>query len=82
MDGLGGTMTTARDSNAKRRSIEPDPPAPDPADVESLDVWGFRDTRFHARADGVVELTGTRYELSGQDLPDLLGWVQRTSTRT
>jgi alkyldihydroxyacetonephosphate synthase len=58
--------------------IEPEPIPPDPADVESLDVWGFRDTRFRLRADGVVELTGRRYELSGQELPELLGWVQRT----
>jgi alkyldihydroxyacetonephosphate synthase len=58
--------------------IEPDPPAANLSDVESLDVWGFRDTHFRARADGVVELTGSRYELSGQELPDLLGWVQRT----
>ena len=50
----------------------------DPADVESLDVWGFRDTAFRARADGVVELTGTRYDLAGQEMPDLLEWVQNT----
>jgi alkyldihydroxyacetonephosphate synthase len=57
--------------------IVPDPPAADPADVESLDVWGFRDTRFVARADGVVVLTGSRYALSGQELPELLAWTQR-----
>jgi len=58
--------------------IHPDPIEADPADEESLDVWGFRDTAFRARADGVVELTGSRYDLSGQEMPDLLGWVQRT----
>jgi alkyldihydroxyacetonephosphate synthase len=58
--------------------IEPEPIAPDPADVESLDVWGFRDTRFRMRADGVVELTGGRYDLSGKEMPDLLAWVKQT----
>ena len=27
-----------------------------PGDEESLDVWGFRDTRFQLNTDGVVEL--------------------------
>jgi len=58
--------------------IEPEPLPTHPDDAESLDVWGFRDTRFRARPDGVVELTGRRYELSGQELPDLLRWVQDT----
>ena len=57
--------------------IVPEPIAPDPADQESLDVWGFRDTRFVAREDGVVVLTGSRYALSGQELPELLAWTQR-----
>ena len=43
--------------------IVPEPYAPDPADEESLDVWGFRDTAFRAREDGVVVLTGSRYDL-------------------
>jgi alkyldihydroxyacetonephosphate synthase len=71
-------MTTAHDPSFETPRIEPAPPATSSADAESLDVWGFRDTRFRARADGVVELTGARYELSGQELPDLLDWVKRT----
>jgi len=55
--------------------IHPEPVEPDPADAESLDVWGFRDTAFRLRRDGVVVLTGDRYALSGQELPDLLSWV-------
>jgi len=55
--------------------IHPEPIDPDPADEESLDVWGFRDTAFRLRPDGVVVLTGGRYALSGQELPDLLSWV-------
>ncbi len=58
--------------------IHPEAFEPDPRDEESLDVWGFRDTRFHVRPDGVVQLTGSRYPLSGEELPDLLPWVQRT----
>jgi len=70
------TTPSSFDPNAPR--IYPEPPEPSPADAESLDVWGFRDTRFRAREDGVVEVTGSRYELSGQELPDLLPWVQET----
>jgi alkyldihydroxyacetonephosphate synthase len=58
--------------------IVPEPLEPDPSDAVSLDVWGFRDTAFRARPDGVVVLEGDRYELSGKELPDLLPWVQRT----
>jgi len=57
--------------------IVPEPLAPDPTDEVALDVWGFRDTRFVARPDGVVVLTGSRYPLSGQELPELLAWTQR-----
>lgn len=61
----------------QRPLIVPDPVVPNPADEEAFDVWGFRDTRFVARADGVVVLTGSRYALSGQELPEILGWAQR-----
>ena len=71
-------MATAFDPRSATARIEPEPLPTNPDDVESLDVWGFRDTRFRARPDGVVELTGRRYELSGQELPDLLRWVQAT----
>jgi alkyldihydroxyacetonephosphate synthase len=55
----------------------PEPPEPDAGDAESLDVWGFRDTSFRARPDGVVELTGNRYALCGEELAEVLPWVQR-----
>ena len=58
--------------------IVPEPLQRDPRDEESLDVWGFRDTTFRARPDGVVELTGGRYPLCGEELADLLPWVQHT----
>jgi alkyldihydroxyacetonephosphate synthase len=71
-------VATPFDPRSAVARIEPEP-LPTPADeVESLDVWGFQDTRFRARPDGVVELTGQRYELSGQELPNLMRWVQET----
>lgn len=42
----------------------------------SLDVWGFRDTRFSISANGHAELLGDRYELCGSELPRLMPWVQ------
>ena len=57
--------------------IYPEPIAPDPSDAESLDVWGFRDTAFQVRPDGVVVLTGDRYALCGEEMADLLPWVQK-----
>ena len=57
--------------------IYPDPPAaPDPAEAESLDVWGFRDTHFDFSENGHVMIRGTRYELSGKELPRFLPWVR------
>jgi alkyldihydroxyacetonephosphate synthase len=50
--------------------------AGDPADEESLDVWGFRDTRFDFSKNGHVTVLGTRYELSGKELPRFLPWVR------
>lgn len=70
-------MAPTPSSDPHPRRIVPEPPARDPADQESPDVWGFRDTRFVARPDGVVVLTGSRYALSGQELPELLSWTQR-----
>ena len=57
--------------------IYPEPLEPDPSEVESLDVWGFRDTAFEVRADGVVVLKGRRYALCGEEMADLLPWVQQ-----
>lgn len=59
--------------------IVPDPPPP-PAEseTESLDVWGFRDTHFDISENGHVVIRGTRYELSGKELPRFLPWVRET----
>src|SRR5687767_13757953 len=47
-----------------------------PGEAESLDVWGFRDTRFDFSESGHVMIRGTRYELSGKELPRFLPWVR------
>src|SRR5688572_1123650 len=52
------------------------PPPPGPAEAESLDVWGFRDTHFDISENGHVIIRGTRYDLSGKELPRFLPWVR------
>lgn len=47
----------------------------DESDRESDDVWGFKDTAYRANVDGTVEVTGSRYLLSGCKLPSLLPWI-------
>ena len=51
-------------------------PVQDPSEAESLDVWGFRDTHFDISENGHVVIRGTRYELSGKELPRFLPWVR------
>jgi alkyldihydroxyacetonephosphate synthase len=46
------------------------------SDAESFDVWGFNDTKFAVDGAGVVQISGSRYELSGQKLPSLFKWFQ------
>lgn len=52
------------------------PPAIDSSETESLDVWGFRDTHFDFSDNGHVMIRGSRYELSGKELPRFLPWVR------
>ena len=49
-----------------------------PDEAESWENWGFRDTSFAINERDVVEITGSRYELSGQELPRLLPWIRET----
>ena len=58
--------------------IIPEPPVLLPGDEESKSVWGFGDTAFRIHDGDIVKLSGNRYELAGQELPDLLGWVRDT----
>ena len=62
-------------ADAPHRIIPADAPGRD-GDEESLDGWGFRDSEFIVRAHGSVLLTGSRYALSGLELPDLLPWIR------
>jgi alkyldihydroxyacetonephosphate synthase len=41
---------------------------------ESKSGWGYQDTRFETQPGDRVKLTGTRYALAGQVLPQLLPW--------
>lgn len=50
----------------------------DAPEAERDDGWGFADTRFEARTNGSVVLTGSRYTLSNQELPGLLPWISAT----
>lgn len=42
---------------------------------ESLNVWGFAETRYQLTNVGDVEITGTRYSSSGQTLSELIPWI-------
>ncbi|MDB4916394.1 MAG: oxidase [Gemmatimonadetes bacterium] len=57
--------------------IIPAPAAPTDATAVSPDVWGFRDTAFEISPDGHARMTGSRYGLSGVELPDLLPWIRQ-----
>jgi len=57
--------------------IIPPARARQPGDEESPDVWGFRDSGFTLRPNGSVLLTGSRYPVSGVELPDLLPWMRK-----
>ncbi len=58
--------------------IYPEPLKPAADEIESFDNWGFRDTRFAINENGVATILGSRYELSGQELPRLLPWIRET----
>ena len=47
-------------------------------EAESWENWGFRDTSFAINERDIVEITGSRYELSGKELPRLLPWIRET----
>ncbi len=61
---------------SKTERIVPGPPPSTEGDEESLDVWGFHDTRFQINPRGHVELTGKRYLFCGQELSSFLPWVE------
>ncbi|MFT3743773.1 MAG: FAD-binding oxidoreductase [Pyrinomonadaceae bacterium] len=63
---------------SKDNLIYPEPIVIGADEAESWENWGFRDTSFAINERDVVEITGTRYELSGQELPRLLPWIRET----
>lgn len=62
----------------KRGRIYPEPVKIGADEAESLENWGFRDTSFAINDDGNVAILGSRYELSGKELPRLLPWIRET----
>lgn len=62
----------------KDKLIYPDPIEIGADEAESWENWGFRDTSFTINERDVVQITGSRYELSGQELPRLLPWIRET----
>jgi alkyldihydroxyacetonephosphate synthase len=73
---LTSRRPTVSPDRSPQRLIPDAPPARD-ADPLAPDVWGFADTRFTLLPNGSVSLTGTRYAIAGQELPELLPWVER-----
>lgn len=63
---------------SKDTLIYPEPIKVGPDEAESWENWGFRDTSFTINERDVVQITGKRYELSGQELPRLLPWIRET----
>lgn len=45
------------------------------SEEESMDGWGFADTRFVVQPNGSVVLTGNRYNISSVELPSLMPWM-------
>lgn len=76
-DSVSGAFTPKplRPGTGNTRFVPPPPPAPT-GEAESLENWGFADTRFEVRDDGHVWLTGGRYSLCGEPIPGLLPWVR------
>lgn len=69
-------MKSTPEDKPRAGRVVPEPPVIGPGDEESISVWGFSDTAFEILDGDVVRLSGDRYELAGQELPDLLGWVR------
>lgn len=68
----------ARQVAAGETRFTPPPRPPARRDEgEAADGWGFADTRFVVRPDGVTVLTGDRYNISGVELPELMPWFAR-----
>ncbi len=61
-----------------KKLIYPKPVVIGADEAESPANWGFHDTNFAVNERGAAEVTGSRYELSGKELPRLLPWIRET----
>src|SRR5258705_11457854 len=59
---------------ARLQRITHEPPSP--GGEERRDGWGFSDSGFRIGAEGGVEFTGSRYAISGKQIPSLLPWAE------
>lgn len=71
----GAQLREALRGDVADTRYDPGPP-PGGDGQEHLAVWGFDDTCFTITKDLSVVLTGNRYLLCGQELPELLPWVR------
>ena len=71
---LRGSPTPAPQGQDTR--FVPPPIAIPAADRESDETWGFADTRFEVNDRSEVVLTGSRYAVCGDTLPNLLPWIR------
>jgi len=69
-------ITLTGDSVTAGERIVPGDPRRRDGDVESLDVWGFRDSAFAILPTGSVVFSGDRYPLCGAEMPELLPWTR------
>jgi alkyldihydroxyacetonephosphate synthase len=63
------------EKSAHNNRIHPPPYTPPKDEVEKLRGWGFEDTAFSVNSRGHIQLSGTRYTVSGQEMPYLLPWM-------
>lgn len=61
------------ENNADR--IIPPPPVTGEDEVESLQVWGFEDSGFSINERGHATFGGSKYNLSGLEMPTLVPWI-------
>jgi alkyldihydroxyacetonephosphate synthase len=57
--------------------IVPSASAPRDDSLESLRVWGFRDTAFEVLPNRSVVMTGDRYPMCGGEMADIIPWMER-----
>lgn len=69
-----GALVERLKANADSR-IFPPPPLIPADEIESPDEWGFKDSGFTINERGHATFTGSRYGLSGVEMPVLVPWI-------